>query len=258
MLSLPEVVLLAMAGVVAGATNSVAGGGSLVSFPALLALGYAPLTANITNTVSMWPGYASGTLAFRPELRGQRHRLVGLGATVVAGAAVGAALLIVLPGSVFDVVVPWLVLASAGLLAVQPRVARRLRARAVARADAGRPLRHLPVELHVALFAGAAYGAYFGGGLGVVLLAVLGSFLDDTLHRINGLKSALSLVINTVALGAFVVFGPVAWEAFAVLAPAALVGGTLGARVARRLPERGLRAAIVAVGVAVGLVLLVR
>jgi len=246
-----ETLLLFVAGFLAGAVNAVAGGGSLISFPALLAVGYPALTANVTNTVAIWPGYVGSTLAFRAELEGQASRLWRFASAAAAGAALGAVLLLALPDRVFAQVVPWLVLLSAVLLAAQPRLAKALRAR-----RPGTDHRSLP--LLVLLFLASMYGAYFGGGLGVILLAVLGVFLQEALHRINALKSALSLLINTVALLAFVTFGPVAWDALAVIAPASLLGGTAGARLTRRLDPRVLRVLIVCLGVAVGLALLLR
>ncbi len=251
MSSPPEALLLFVAGFLAGAVNAVAGGGSLISFPALLAVGYPALTANVTNTVAIWPGYVGGTLAFRPELEGQASRLWRFAGAAAAGAVLGSVLLLALPDRVFSSVVPWLVLLSAALLAAQPRLAKVLRAR--------RPATdHRSLPLLTLLFLASAYGAYFGGGLGVILLAVLGVFLQDALHRINALKSALSLMINSVALVAFVTFGPVAWEALAVIAPASLIGGTAGARLTRRLDPKVLRVLIVGLGVAVGLALLLR
>jgi uncharacterized membrane protein YfcA len=247
-----EAVALFLAGFGAGAVNAVAGGGSLISFPTLIATGLPALTANVTNTVAIWPGYLSGTLAFRPELEGQGVRLRSLGATCVVGAIGGAALLLLLPDRVFRDIVPWLVLLSSLLLAAQPRIAVWLRSRHDSPKD------HRSVWLHVSVLLAAAYGAYFGGGLGVILLAVLGIFLEDELHRVNALKSALSLVVNTVALVAFVTFGPVSWPAFAVLAPASFLGGTAGARLARRLDATILRAVIVALGLAVAAALLIR
>jgi len=243
---------LAAAGFAAGAINAVAGGGSLVSFPTLIATGLGPLSANVTNTVAIWPGYLSSTASFRKELEGQSAVVRSLGLTALFGAAGGAALLLGLPDRVFRQVVPWLVLASSLLLAVQPRLAARLRA------GVDRDNVHRGAALHISVLFAAAYGAYFGGGLGVILLAVLGVFLPDALHRTNGLKAALSLVINTVALVAFVTFGPISWPSFAVLAPASFLGGTAGARVTRRLDPAWLRATIVVAGVIAAAVLFIR
>ena len=244
--------LLAAAGFVAGAINAVAGGGSLVSFPALVASGLPPLAANVTNTVAVWPGYLGSVAAYRSEIRPQRRRAVALGATAVAGGITGAIVLLTAPDAVFEAVVPALILVGCGLLAVQPRVASAIARRTAA---GGRPR---VVDLHVATFFAAVYGAYFGGGLGVILLAVLGIFLADHIQRTNGLKSLLSLVINTVALGAFAAFAPVAWGSVAVVAPASLAGGYLGAGVARRLGATALRRTVIAFGLVVATWLVVR
>jgi uncharacterized membrane protein YfcA len=243
-----EMVLVAVAGFAAGVINAIAGGGSLVSFPALLAVGYPAVTANVTNSLSMWPGYASSVAGFRAELQGQRASIVGLGVTVAAGGATGALLLLGLPSEVFDTIVPWCVLFASGLLAVQPRLAAFLRGRGSGGSAAGR---HSPV-LHVTMFAAGVYGAYFGGGLGVILIGILGLYLTEHLHIVIGLKNVLSLVVSTVAVGAFAVFAPISWAACLVVAPAALAGGFTGARLAKLIPPSVLRWTIVAVGGVVG------
>lgn len=240
-------VVLAAAALVAGAVNAVAGGGSLISFPALLWAGYSPVVANITNAVALLPGYAGGTFGYRPELRGQGARARGLVAVSVAGAVVGSVLLLAGPASVFSRVVPWLILFSCAVLAAQPAVARRLRARNPGGSAGG----GLHPALLAAQLAGAVYGAYFGAGLGVLMLALLGIFVDDGLQRLNALKGLLSLVINAVAVLCFVVTGRVAWEAVAIMAVASLVGGRGGVTLARRLDERVLRLMVIAFGVAV-------
>ncbi len=244
--------LLAAAGFAAGSINAVAGGGSLVSFPALVASGLPPLTANVTNTVSVWPGYLGSAVAYRAEVTDQRSRALALGATAVAGAVVGSIVLLTAPADVFEAIVPILILVGCALLAVQPRVAAHVARRSAAGG------RSRVLDLHLATFVAAIYGAYFGGGLGVILLAVLGIFLTDHIQRINGLKSALSLVINTVALVAFAVFAPVAWTSVAVVAPASLAGGYLGAGVARRLGATALRWTVIAFGVTVAVWLSLR
>ena len=237
--------LLAAAGFAAGSINAVAGGGSLVSFPALVASGLTPLAANVTNTVSVWPGYLGSVAAYRSEIAPQRQRATALGATAVAGGAVGSVILLTAPDAVFESIVPVLIVLGCVLLAVQPRVSAVIARRSAA---GGRPR---TVALHVAPFCAAVYGAYFGGGLGVILLAVLGIFLAEHIQRINGLKSLLSLVINTVALVAFSVFAPVAWTSVAVVAPASLAGGYLGAGVARRLGATALRWTVIGFGLVV-------
>lgn len=242
--------LLAGAGFAAGATNAVAGGGTLISFPALLAVGYPALTANVTNTVSVWPGYLSGAASYRPELSGQRERVRSLVPTAAAGAGVGTIILLTAPQSVFKALVPFLVLSAVALLGLQPRLSTWVRSRQP------EPVTHRSVGLHLATFAGGIYGAYFGGGLGVILLGLLAVFLTDELQRLNGLRSVLSLVINTMALVGFVAFAPVAWSAVAVIAPASLLGGFAGANVARRLNAKVLRYTVMAFGMAVAIRLL--
>lgn len=245
-----EAALVAVAGFLAGGVNAVAGGGSLVSFPALVAVGLPPLTANVTNTTAVWPGYLGAALAYRAEVRAQAARIRSLSASAVAGGGAGAVVLLTAPDAVFDAVVPFLVLAGAGLLVAQPRIAAWTAAR--------RPDGPHPAALHVAVGAAAVYGAYFGGGLGVILLAVLGIFVAEGMQDLNAVKSTLSLVINTVALVAFAVFGPVDWGAVALVAPASLAGGYVGGHVARRLPAGVLRVVVAAFGIAVAVWLFVR
>ena len=244
------VALLAGAGLAAGAVNAVAGGGSLISFPALLAAGYPSVQANVTNTVALFPGYAGSVAGGRPELVGQSARVRSLAVSSVVGGIAGAVLLLTTPGDVFRRVVPFLILAACALLLVQPRLAKAVQARA----EAHNTDHAWALQLCVLL--SAVYGAYFGAGLGVLLLGVLGVLLHERLQRVNALKNVLSLTINAVALVAFGLFGPVAWSAALVIAIASLVGGYLGARVARRIPAAVLRAAVVGYGVVVAVLLL--
>jgi uncharacterized membrane protein YfcA len=246
-----DAVLLVAAGLLAGGVNAVAGGGSLILFPALVATGYGTLAANVTNSVALWPGYAGGVAGFRAELAGQRGRVISLSATAVLGAVGGCVLLLATPASAFDAVVPFLVLAASLLLAVQPRVS----------ALVGPPSadhRANAKVLYPAVGLAAVYGGYFGGALGVILLGVLALTVRDSLRRLNGLKAVLSLVVSTVTVIAFGIFGPVDWAAVALIAPAALAGGFLGAKVARRLDDRALRRAVVVFGVVVAVLLFVR
>jgi uncharacterized membrane protein YfcA len=240
--------LLAGAGFGAGVVNAVAGGGSLITFPALLAAGYPSVTANVTNAVAVLPGYAGGSLAYRPELTGQGGRIRALAVTSAIGAATGAALLLVSPASVFEAIVPWLILAACGLLAAQPRVAAATRRRNSAPS---------PLALHAALFAATVYGGYFGAGLGIMLLAILGVFVEDGLQRLNALKGVLSLLVATVSAAGFALFGPIAWDAAALVGVTCLLGGAAGVSVARRLPAAVLRAVVITYGVIVAVVLLV-
>jgi uncharacterized membrane protein YfcA len=252
-----RIALLAVAAFAAGGVNAVAGGGSLISFPALLLAGYAPLTANVTNSTALLPGYLGGSVGYRRELRGQRSRFLPLGLLSIGGAVLGAFLLLVGPAGVFQRLVPWLILGACALLVAQPWIARRVAARQARQAASGRPQRgELTPALGAAQFVSAIYGAYFGAGLGVIALAVLGIFLDDSLQRINALKGALSLVINIVAVLYFIAFGSVAWLPVAIMAPISYIGGMAGVMVARRLDDRVLRVAVVCFGVAVAVRLL--
>lgn len=242
------VALLAAAGFGAGAVNAVAGGGSLISFPALLAAGYPSIAANVTNSVALLPGYLGGSLAYRRELAAQGRRIRVLAPTSALGAAAGAVLLLVSPAALFEAIVPWLILAACLLLALQPRAA------AIARRH-GDDARS-GVVLHATLFAAALYGGYFGAGLGIVLLALLGVLLPDELQRLNALKGVLSLLIAAVSAAGFALFGPIAWDAALIVGGACLLGGGVGVRVARRLPAPLLRGVVIAFGASVAIVLL--
>ncbi|WP_214322202.1 sulfite exporter TauE/SafE family protein [Nonomuraea sediminis] len=244
-----DLFFLAGAGLLAGAINAIAGGGTLVSFPALLALGYPSIPASVTNAVSLWPGYLGGMLGYRDELRGQRRRTTVLSVTTALGAVAGSALLLLTPGRLFDSLVPWLVAFASLALLAQPWLRKRFGGEAE-----GEPSR----LIYLGVFLGGCYGAYFNGGMGVLLLAILGLFLHDNLHRVNAIRAALSLVISTVSVVAFSLFGPVRWEAVAVIAPASLVGGFLGTRLARMMSPNVLRGVVVVFGLGVSAVLALR
>lgn len=242
-----DLALVSGAGLIGGFVNAIAGGGSLLLFPALLASGLGTVAANVTNSVALWPGYIGNVVALGPEDRpGRAQWRVFLVATV--GAIAGCALLLLTPASAFDVVVPFLVLGASALLAFQPRIKRAL----------GGQARDRHSHLLVGAFIGAVYGGYFGGGLGVILMAVLGLTLAAPLTRVNALKGALQLLIATVSLIVFALFGPVDWAAALLIAPLSLLGGALGGRMVRRLSEPVLRACVVAFGTAVGIWLLFR
>ena len=245
-----DVVLLAAAGVVTGAINAVAGGGSLVSFPALLATGYGPLVANVTNLIATLPGYVSAAASSHPDLAGQGPRVRALSAAAAAGAVVGTTLLLIGPENLFATLAPWLVLLACALLALQPVVSRW-----VTRAHPHHPA---PTRLVATVGVASVYGGYFGAGLGIVLLAAMALALDEDLRQINAVKQMLSLTIAAVSAVAVAVFGPVAWSAALLVGAGTLVGGRVGVGVARRLPEPVLRGAVIALGVTVAVVLLVR
>jgi uncharacterized membrane protein YfcA len=242
-----DAALLAAAGLTTGAINAVAGGGSLVSFPALLATGHGALQANVTNLVATLPGYLSAAATSRPELRGQRARVRPLAVAAAGGAVAGTALLLLGPEDVFATLAPWLVLLACALLAAQPLVSRW-----VSRTHAHEAPRRLVLSVAVA----SVYGGYFGAGLGIILLAALGVTLDEELRRLNAVKQVLSLTVAVVSAAGVALFGPVAWLPALVVGAGTLLGGRVGVGVARRLPEPALRAAVIALGVIVAIALL--
>jgi uncharacterized protein len=250
-LSVETLVLLAAAGFLAGALNAAAGGGSLISFPALIAVGYPPLTANVTNNIAVAPGYVTGATGYRRELRGQGHRILPLTVASAIGSLVGVGLILISSQSAFESIVPFLVLAACVLLAFQPAITRRLEEHS---GDRDRPGSGVLAGQALA----AVYGGYFSAALGVVVLAVLGLAFDDTLQRLNALKALLQLIIGAVSAVGFALVTPVAWTAVAVVAPASVVGGEVGARLARRVSDRALRVGIVTYGFACAVWLFVR
>ncbi len=244
-----DVALLAAAGVTTGAINAVAGGGSLISFPALLATGLSPLSANVSNLIATLPGYLSAATTSRAELAGQGARLRVLALAAAVGAIAGTTLLLVGPEDTFSVLAPWLVLLACALLAIQPLVARWIT----------RVEHHsAPARLTVTVAVASIYGGYFGAGLGIVLLAALGLTLEEPLQRLNALKQVLSLTVAVVSAVAVALFGPVAWLSTLVVGAGTLVGGRVGVGVARRLPDPVLRGAVITLGVTVAVVLLAR
>jgi uncharacterized membrane protein YfcA len=235
------------AGIVAGTVNAVVGSGSLLTFPTLVAFGFAPKVANVSNTIGLVPGAISGTIGYRRELVGQAHRIRRLGVIALAGGLSGAVLLLALPGSAFEKVVPFLVLLAVGLVIVQPRLAARVAAR---RAEQDLPRAREPI-LDAGVFLTAVYGGYFGAAQGVILIALLGIFVDDHIQRLNGLKNLIGALVNGIGALLFAVFASVAWVPALLLAVGSTIGGQLGARFGRRLQPNLLRLIIVVVGVAV-------
>ncbi|MGH3784337.1 MAG: sulfite exporter TauE/SafE family protein [Pseudonocardiaceae bacterium] len=243
--------LLIVAGIVSGVVNALAGGGSLLLFPALLAVGFPPLAANVTNSVIQCSGSAGLALGSRRELRGQLGRVLSATGVAMAGALVGSLLLLVLPASVFDAVVPALAALASVLLGVQPWLGRW-----IGEPEPGAPDRR--AVLLPAVFLAAIYGGYFGGALGVILFATLALTAHDDLRRLNAVKGVLSLIISAVSAVVFAIGAPVDWLVVALLAPVNLLGGFLGAKLAGRLPASVLRVAVVVVGLAVSIYLFVR
>jgi uncharacterized membrane protein YfcA len=231
---------LLAAGVLGGLASTIASVASVVSYPILLALGLPPLSANVTNTMSLLFTGAGSVLGSRPELAGQRARVLRLSAVTAAGGAAGAVILLVAPASAFAVVVPALIAGASVVLLVQPML-RGLSP--TPGADASWPR-------HVAVFAVAVYTGYFGAAGGVLQLAVLSTMLAESLVRVNAVKNAISGVANGVAAILFAIFAPVHWAYIPLLAVGFLIGGFIGPRVIRRLPVRALRIFIAAIGLA--------
>lgn len=245
---------VALAAVGAGVVNAIAGGGTLISFPALTGVGVPAVAANVTNTVALTPGYLGATLAQWKDLSDQGTRLRRLMAAGVVGGFIGALLLVSTPEKLFRELVPYLILLASALLAVQDRVRQWVTARRDGAGAGG------AAEGWVAapVLAAAIYGGYFGAGLSVIILAVLGLALDDTLTRLNGLKQAIAFATNVTAALFFLFSGQVVWSAAAVMAVGALLGGVLGGRLAGRIRPKTLRLVVVTIGVIVALIYLLR
>ncbi|MGW6916788.1 sulfite exporter TauE/SafE family protein [Kitasatospora sp. NPDC054939] len=240
-----EAVAVLAAGVGAGMINVIVGSGTLITFPVLLAVGLPPVTANVSNTFGLVPGSLSGVIGYRRELADQGARLLRFGTASLLGGLLGAYLLIKLPSSAFDAVVPVLILLALVLVVIQPRVAKFVAAR---RRPDGDP--HGGALLLTGIFLTGIYGGYFGAAQGVLLLALMGMLLQDDLQRINGVKNALAMIVNAVAALFFLFTSTVNWTAAGLIAAGSLVGGLLGAKVGRRLKPQVLRGVIVVVGLA--------
>ena len=236
------------AGIAAGVMNTVVGSGTLLTFPTLLAFGYSPVLANVSNTIGLVPGSVSGAYGYRAELTGQRRRAMTLGVCSVLGGVLGAVLLLHLPASAFQAVVPVLIGLALVLVIAQPRVgawaARRRETKGTAEREAGGPL------LWFGVFATGVYGGYFGAAQGVLLLGMLGIAFTDSLQRINAVKNILAGLVNGVAAILFIILSHVSWTAAGLIALGSVLGGQIGARVGRKLPPTVLRGVIVCVGIA--------
>lgn len=240
---------MALAGLGAGSINAVVGSGTLITFPVLLAVGYPPVLANVSNNVGLVPGGVSTVLANRPELVGQRNRLTRLAGASAAGGITGALALLLLPADAFRAVVPVLIAIACVLVVLQPRLSERLAQGRGTRSEIG-PL------LVVAVFGTGVYGGFFGAAQGVVLIAIMGVLLDESMQRVNAAKNVLSLAVNAVAALVFILVTDIAWEAAGLVGLGSIVGGQLGARVGRRVPAPVLRGLVVLVGL-VAIVVLV-
>jgi uncharacterized membrane protein YfcA len=244
-----EAVAVTAAGAAAGALNAIVGSGTLITFPVLLAVGYSPVVANVSNTVGLVPGGLSGVHGYRSQLEGQGRRTARLAVASLVGAVTGAVLLVTLPPGAFKAVVPGFIAAALVLVVLQPWLVRRLEHRGSERPRHGGPF----------LFAGIClsgiYGGYFGAGQGILVISLLGIAISDSLQRLNGVKNVLVLLVNLVAALIFVFIADVAWLPAGLIAVGSVVGGQVGARVGLRLPAPVLRGVIVCVGI-VAIVLL--
>jgi uncharacterized membrane protein YfcA len=256
-----ELALAGLAAVAAGAVNAIAGGGTLITFPTLTALGLPVVAANVTNTLAVAPGALGGLVALRRELAGQGPRLARLTPAALLGGFAGGYLLLHTNEALFRRLVPWLILGASALLAVQdPLRAFLLRRLAGTNGAADGALHGRLGEVVATLlvFCGAVYGGYFGAGLGVIVLAVLGLVLHDSLTRLNAIKQAIGFAANLAGALLFAAFGPVHWPAAAVMAVGAIAGGVVGGRFASRIRASTLRTFVVATGTIVGLIYLMR
>jgi uncharacterized membrane protein YfcA len=229
-------------GIAAGTVNAVVGSGTLITFPLLLAFGYSPVIANVSNTLGLVPGSLSAAYGYRRELKGRGRFLLTLIIPGMVGGLLGAVLLLALPASAFDAIVPFFIALALVLVVLGPRISRALAVRP-------RNVAHHRLALPLALVLCGVYGGYFGAAQGVLVLAVLGVMLSTSLQEINGVKNVLVMFVNLVAGIVFVFFAEVAWWPVVLIAAGAIVGGQLGAKVGRKLPEDALRVAIVVVGV---------
>jgi hypothetical protein len=247
------------AGLAAGTINTVVGSGTLITFPTLLAFGYPPVLANVSNNVGLVPGVASGVHGYRAELAGQRRRVIRLGSASLLGGLVGAVLLLVLPADAFKAIVPVLIAIALLMVVFQPRLSKFVAARQRARggqpaeeATAGLdapPLQLGGPALWTLVFLSGVYGGYFGAAQGVLLLGFMGVAFTDSLQRINAVKNVLAGLVNGIAALVFIIATHVDWGVAGLIACGSILGGQLGARVGRKLPPWGLRLLIICVGV---------
>lgn len=230
-----------VAGIAAGGINTIVGSGSLVTFPTLLALGYPPVVANVSNTVGLVLGGVSGAIGYRRELAGQRRRIIELAVAAVLGGVTGAALLLLLPESAFGAIVPALILVGIVLVVLQPRINKWLAKHREEDHDR-------VVPMLVGAYLASVYGGYFGAAQGVILMGVLGIFVHDHMQRLNAAKNVTTTIVNLVAAIVFMIVADVSWAAAGLIALGSIIGGQLGARVGRKLPPMALRIVIVIVG----------
>ncbi|HEX8354099.1 MAG TPA: sulfite exporter TauE/SafE family protein [Pyrinomonadaceae bacterium] len=254
-MNLWQVVVIAAAAFAAGLINSIAGGGTLVSFPALLWVGRDAVLANATSTVALWPASLAGAYGFRGELKGEARTFLLFGAPSLAGGILGAALLLRTPSETFARLVPFLILFATLLLAAQEPISRRLRGEGDAPHE---PTRAWWAGAVVFQFFVGVYGGYFGAGIGILMLAALGLLGFTDIHRMNALKNLLAICINGVAAVYFISSGAVIWSDVLVMTFAAIAGGYSGARLAYKLGRRFVRLAVISIGLVMSVSLFFR
>ncbi|HTE55135.1 MAG TPA: sulfite exporter TauE/SafE family protein [Kofleriaceae bacterium] len=237
-----DILLVVGAGLLAGTINAVVGSGSLITFPTLLALGYPPVVANVSNTIGLVPGSISGAIGYRDKLAGQARTIARLAPWCAGGAVVGGLLLLALPDAVFEGIVIALVALALLLVIIQPRLTRRLRER-------GGVARHARWMLPGGLFATSMYGGYFGAAQGVLFMAVLGILLTDDLQQANAVKNVLAAIVNGAAAVLFIIASEPDWAVAGLLAGGSIVGGQIGALAGKRLPPLALRLVIIAIAI---------
>ena len=247
-------IFAALAAVAAGFINAMAGGGTLITFPVLMAIGLPAVTANVTNTVALLPGYLGGTMAQSKDLQGQQKKLWMLIPAGALGGLVGGTLLLRTGEKLFTQLVPFLILLASTLLAIQNPVRKWLTDRQVV----GKALPTNELWAFLPIFVATIYGGYFGAGLSVIILAVLGLIMNETLTRLNAIKQLIAFSANAAAALIFVFSGKVSWIVALVMAVGALLGGTLGGRLAGRVKPAALRWIVVTIGYVVGMIYLVR
>jgi uncharacterized protein len=250
-----ETLVIVGAAVIAGMINSIAGGGTLISFPALLWIGRNPIAANATNTVALWPGSLAGVFGFRRELASVRRWLLLLVLPSLAGGITGALLLLRTPAPLFERLVPLLILAATILLAMQETISRKLGTVAHAHEH---PTAGWVTFVFVFQFFVGVYGGYFGAGIGILMLAALGLIGMTDLHQMNGLKNLLAISINGIAAIYFALSHTVLWRDGAIMAVGSIAGGLVGVRLAHRFGRTFVRRAVVVIGLAMTIALLVK
>ncbi|MFE7571419.1 sulfite exporter TauE/SafE family protein [Streptomyces sp. NPDC057539] len=251
-----EMLAVFVAGISAGTINTIVGSGTLITFPVLLATGLPPVTATVSNALGLIPGAISGAIGYRAELTGQRRRVLRLSAAALAGGLGGAALLLALPSTAFETIVPVLVTLALVLIILQPRLARAVQARRARKGTSARP--NGGPLLFTGILLASVYGGYFTAAQGIIYLSLMGMLLDDTMQRLNAVKNILAAVVNTVAALFFLFVAEFDWTAVVLIAVGSAIGGQLGAKVGRKLPPAALRGLVVAVGVVAIVQLLVR